>query len=923
MANLYTILPGNPVAELAAAHILSQLQGDARARAVVFVPTRRAAVSMRRAFQKVLKGEASLLPRILPLADSGEALLTVLGTQALPVLSQIPPAMSSWRQRYMLAAQVAAFLKRRHGHVTMDYPLALAEELMALEDQCARAGVQLTHENLRQIGGGAEHWEQALQFLGILAEHWPSIEQEMGVTTKPRRDVLILEALANAWKNSPPEHALYVVGSTASQESTAALLQVIAQLPQGAVILPGIDPAMDVAEWNSIASGHPLYHLKHFLDRFPLAPRDIKILGPGTRNVWQQALAATDAIPEWSHITLAPHQQITLLPCAHPEAEARAIALLMRESLETPGKRTALITPDEGLMTRVAAQMKRYGVTIDRLDKGTLAESDLGSLWTVLMAALAEPERLIHIRALLHHRLVKVDAALLSALEPYWYGVSTRRVGQMPKLPEAVRVHSDYPSIEQLVKHLARLSRANLSASEWVAESIRLLSPFMAARGAADEAVQDILESIDDADLLGPLAVREFISLLGERLADPQRHGGVAAHPCLVMLTPVEARLEQFDRVILGSMTEDVWPGITPPNAWLNLAAQAALGLPPPTHHVSLMAHDMLMLGSAPEVFLSWPARDSGSPTQRSRFIERLVTLLKMHGIDEDTITAREYVRWSDEVFVADGFAPAKPPAPTPARALRPARLPVSVLDTLFRDPYTVYAKHVLGLRKLEEIDAEAEASDFGSLAHKAIHQLTLHWNETNRPASADEIAAMAEAALREFSDKPSTALFWRTRLLRALTYVNGVEETRRESPALAVQPELSVESALALPGGEGITLVGKIDRLEEGAQNVIADYKTGEIPKPKDILAGNATQLLAYAMLVGAPDAIEYWRLPHGKHAGETLRVPYDELEQAALPQKLKAALAMMLDAKTPFLADASDGSDYDGISRYDEWAG
>lgn len=64
------------------------------------------------------------------------------------------------------------------------------------------------------------------------------------------------------------------------------------------------------------------------------------------------------------------------------------------------------------------------------------------------------------------------------------------------------------------------------------------------------------------------------------------------------MLTPVEARLQHFDRVILGSMVERLWPGMHGQSPWLNLAQQAQLGLPSAEQHSTLMAHDVLMLGS-------------------------------------------------------------------------------------------------------------------------------------------------------------------------------------------------------------------------------------------------------------------------------------------------------------------------------------
>ncbi len=931
MNNLYTVLPGMPLAELAVRHILTVVPANQQSQAVIFVPTRRAAVTLRGAFQRELAGRTALLPRIIPLAEIEQAILTLLGSEAIAILESIPPAMPDWQQRYLLAAQVSAFLKRRDEVVMLDYVLALTDALMRLQEQCARAGVCLTRDGLQQLvhADMAAHWEEALDFLSILAQHWPVIERECGMTIAATREVALLSALASTWQQQPTELPVFVVGSTASQEATANLLVAIAALPNGGVILPGVDATMPQEEWEGIVAGHPLYHLKALLDRLGVAPAALETLGvvpDGTRNLWYDALAVTESIPAWRAQPLADYQRVRLIPCAQPESEARVISLLLREALETPKKRTALITPDEGLMARVAAHMERYGVTVDRMAQGTLATTDYGSLWVLLLAALSEPERLIHLKTLLHHPLMATDTYFLTAMEPYWYGVVARRPGQLPKLPEALLAHEACHAMESLVRDLHRLSRAQLSASGWLDSCMGLLAPWCQHEAPSQEVVQTALAAVAGADLLGALALPEFVELVRERLSQPVRHGGVASHPQLFMLTPVEARLERFDRVILAAMTDQQWPGGSPPNAWLNLAAQAALGLPPPEHQVSLMAHDMLMQASSAEVFCTWPLRDQGSPTTRSRFLERLVTLLAAQGIKESQITASQYEQWAQKLYASDHFQPSDKLLPRPSQNERPRRLPVNALDTLFSDPFSIYAKYVLKLNEVNLMDAEAQASDFGSLAHKAIHALTLHWNTQARSAEEAELEAIADRALRDFSDRPGVALFWRTRLLRALAFVDGIEVSRR-SNALAVTPELPVETALSLGEAGELILYGRIDRLEEGTHCRIADYKTGAPPSLKEIRDGHATQLLAYAMLLEAQgkstDTVEYWRLPHGRHEGEISELAMEELLAQELPQRLQAALTTMLEPNTPFLASPDRyGHAYDGLSRYDEWA-
>lgn len=930
MATIYASPPGVALARVAARAMLAADDAALLASSIVLVPTRRACVSLRQAFQRELAGRTALLPRIIPLSGIDHALIGLLGPAALEVLKQIPPAMPNWQQRDILCQQVAAFEARRTGASRIDRALTLAEELMALQDECARHEIVLTPRALQQLRSGdhAQHWDQAIQFLSILAEFWPQMEAELGLTIAATRETALLRALAVAWTAQPPAGPVWVIGSTASQPATAALLHAVATLPQGHVVLPGMEVNIDPAQWERVAAGHPLYHLRQWLDQAGKSPHALQPLGEAPQSIWAEALADSETVAQWQQQPISSPAGLHLVPCMHPEEEARSIALILREGV-AQHQHSALITPDEGLMARVAAHLARFDIIPQRLHEGTLAQTPAGSLWWLLVAAIMEPQRSLPLRSVLHHPAIPIEAGFLRELELSWHGVSLRRAGHVPPVSEALRSHHAMASVELLARECARLSLARLTAKQWVGQCQALLVGLQALTQRGQEAVEEALEGLAASDL-PPMVIEEFAALLQQQLNAPWRSAGVNADERIVMLTPVEARLEHFDRVVLANLQDSQWPGTASGSAWLNLAGRAALGLPSPQESISLMAHDLLMLGSAPEVFLTWPQRDGGSPTTRSRFVERLVTRLASRGIAEETITARHYAHWATLLDQATDFSPEPAPHPTPPTSQRPTQLPVSALETLFRDPFQIYARYVLGLKSLKAIDAEPEASDFGSLAHRAIQRLSAHWNDHHQPADKNQLSRMADAALHDFSDNPSIALFWRSRLLGALDFVNTQEELRRAAgDSISVVPEMPVEAPLQA-GESTITLHGRIDRVEQGAQLLLADYKTGRAFSEKHMLSGEALQMLAYAMLLQAqgaqPDGIEYWKLPQARIAGEISQVPMAALMEAQLPQKLLAGLEAMLRETTPFLAnpggDARNG-DYDGVSRYDEWAG
>ncbi|MFZ4541576.1 MAG: PD-(D/E)XK nuclease family protein [Rickettsiales bacterium] len=934
MPNLFTIPAGEPIARLAAAHILVRHTPDELAHAILFVPNRRSSIVLRDAFAKELAGRASLLPRILPLADIGNELLTLLGDRAFALLDTIPPAMPLAQQRYMLTQQVAIFERKHRVHVTLDYALTMAEALMELQEAAARAGTPITIEKLQELRMGfAEHWQDAHDFLAILATSWPAIERELGTITPTTRELMLLDALANEWTTAPPEFPVYAIGSTASQHSTARLLKAIADAPNGQVILPGIDPTMDEAEWTAITCGHPLYHLKHFLNLWPLTPAEITPLATTTRRLWLEALAPAEFIPAWPSRELPAHQSLKLIPCAQPEEELRVISLLIREAIENPNAHVALITPDESLLAQAASHMKRYDISVDRLNAGTLATTRTGSAWTALIAAIAEPERQLPLRSLLHHPLLAIDAELLKGLEKGWHGLNRSYAGQLPRHDADLNKHTQYAALSAWVKSIAQLSNERLSASAWVDTCRTLLAQWVPESGQGHEAVEMELAALSFADSFGAMPIEDFTALLTDSLSTPWRDAGINTHPRIHFLTPVEARLQHFDRTILANMVDELWPGNIAPNPWLNLAAQKALHLPEPAERTSLLAHDVLMLASSGEVFITYPERAGGSPTTRSRFIERVATLLASHNINEADITADNYRDWAQALYTSQNYTPEQPVRPMPSSVQRPRRLPVTQIEKLFSDPFTIYARHVLGLKRLDEIDMSPEASDFGNLTHKAIERLSVHWTEQMRPATESELADITQRSLRELSERPNIDLFWRARLMNGLHYVNHLEATRREH-LRDVKYEQEVEQPISLPSGEIITLHGRIDRIEteEDSLATIIDHKTGTAPTEKEILDGRAPQLLAYAMLLQRAGhdvaAVEYWSLPRLGTTGNFTHVEINETITTDFEAKLAKALAQMLEEGTPFLARPTGGedrfgNDYNGISRYDEWAG
>jgi ATP-dependent helicase/nuclease subunit B len=937
-SSVYSIPAGVPFARATAQCLLHRLDRAALASALVLVPTRRSAARLREALLLELQGEAALLPRMVALSDSVELLPGLMEAADWSALASILPAMSTAEHRYSLMRLVLAFEQVRGRPVTHREALALADQLMALQERAIRQEVAFDVEALATLGLAplAKHGQEALRFLSILAEAWPAHERELGKTTASAREVALLRLLAQHWQRVPVAYPVFFIGSTASQPATAALMQAVLGLPAGAVILPGLDTRMEDAPWQAIAAGHPCFHLKQWLQQVGVAREDVTMLGDEVpKSLWLRTFMPVECIAAWQPRAgeqVAP-PSLKLVACAHREEELRILTLLVRETLEHPTKTIAVVTPDEAVLDQLANHLKRYGILADRLRFGTLGETSEGLFLRQLMQLIAEPTRCRHWRDVLFHPLLGMPGAAREVVEEVWRNhdqrVATTFLAQAKRALAGVAQEQ----LQRFVSQVKALARAKQPASDWLAALQALLVVFQPAPSCLQTVpLATALESLNAADCLGTMDVVSVAELLEDALAAPLRQQGHAAHPRVMLLTPVEARMTHADRVVLAAMQDDIWPGVTPTNPWLNQQMQLRLGLSDIREDISLSAHDLLMLGSG-EVLATYALRSAEGLRVRSRFLERWLACHAALGFDEAALHTRRYhtlLQQRDAV----AFSPAPPAEPKPPAALRPRRLAVTDLGSLCVDPYTLYAKYVLKLREATEPDTLPNAADFGRLAHKAAEALATHWQAQKRAANADELAQIADNALALLLGIEAMELFWRPRLLRGLQFLNQLEQERRGAGA-SVECEKTLEHRFALPNAESVVLEGRIDRIERvGGRTRVIDHKTGEAPRENTLFNGETPQLLAYALMLEAMgetiESVEYWSLPRGRTEGKIETTLLDAATLGRVSHDLQATLMAMLDEASAFLAkpraDSSESKAYstlyDGISRYDEWA-
>ncbi|MEM7522403.1 MAG: PD-(D/E)XK nuclease family protein [Pseudomonadota bacterium] len=448
----------------------------------------------------------------------------------------------------------------------------------------------------------------------------------------------------------------------------------------------------------------------------------------------------------------------------------------------------------------------------------------------------------------------------------------------------------------------------------------------------------------------GAVAPAAFPALLSAALeeAGDVREEAFRAHPQLKIWGPLEARAQCADLMILGGLNEGVWPRGAAIDPWLSRPMRARIGLPQPERRTGLSAHDFQQAASAPRVAMTRALKADGAPTTASRWLARLTTLLNGIGRGDDRGAALVAMRarGAEVLALAEAAAdapfgdlrpaptPALRPAPRPPGAARPRRLYATDVEALIRDPYAVYAKRVLRLRRLDEPGLGADARLRGEALH-AVAERFISATKDEWPAAGDAAALfdrLADETLAEIGAPAAATLAWSARLARIRDWFVA-SEAKRRAGAAPVGVELDGLTTIAAPAGL-FEIRGRADRIDLLASGELAiyDYKAGGAPSERQV-AVFAKQLPVLSVIAergGFADApaapvrrTAYLSLSGAGAGGAERTIPPDEDAFAGL-SALIASFDVEAQAYPPraFPEAMSYASDYDHLSRYGEWS-
>jgi ATP-dependent helicase/nuclease subunit B len=883
------------------------------ATATIFVPTRRAARELRSVFVDLAKGQSAILPTIRALGefDEDEVLFEPGGGAAL----DLAPPIAAIDRLLLLAPLVRAWKRKLPAHIAALFAeevvvpasaadsIWLARDLAALMDEIETEGSDWSKLGELVSGDLAGWWQVTLDFLEIVTAAWPKLLKERGLSNPALHRSALILAEAARLQRIRPAGPVVAAGSTGSVPATAELLSVVARLPNGGVVLPGLDRYMNDDAWSVVTGaapepsvlGHPQFGLAKLVRKFGLRRTDVVEIGQPQQflaarsRVVSEALRPAETTDAWIASRGVPTEadiagalsNVMLVEAANERDEALAIAIALRRAIASEGRTAALVTSDRALARRVSAELLRFGIRADDSGGLPLARTPPATLLRLTLETTFRPGDPAALLALLKHPLVAL------ACEP----TLVRRAAETIELV-TLRGGTGRPDIADLAETFERRLAALTSdryAPSWLArmtptrigearqllarlrEALRPLLLLRAAasvalpkavratilalegigRGASGDVVElysgdagqklvEFLRSILASTATLDFAPREWPDVFAALIATGVVKPATGGDGRVAIWGALEARLQTVDALVLGGLNEGSWPRRAEADRFMSRIMKAGIDLEPPERRIGLAAHDFWMAMGAHSVILTRAARSGDAPAVPSRWLQRLLTFIGPTHASEMRSRGNQLLDWTRALDKGAEAPFVKRPKPKPPLEARPRRFSVTEIETLRRDPYAIYARRILGLAPIEPLLRDPGAAERGTLFHEIMHRFTEAHVE---PAATGPLKVLLEIGKQCFVEAALPAdveAVWWPRFAALAGDIIRWEREEREGVKSRHPEERAAPTAV---GVTGTTLSGRADRIDlrPAGWADILDYKTGSSPSK-----GQAHTLLA-----------------------------------------------------------------------------
>lgn len=715
---------------------------------------------------------------------------------------------------------------------------------------------------------------------------------------------------------------LIIAGSTGSTAFGKKLIKAVSQQKNGYVILCGLCEGK--TDFN--AENHPQFFLNQLLNFLGIEKNSVKkiakekfllsdenrqnllslLMLPGFESFkWQNAEAYLNKKTTIEDL----EKNFKLIETKNEIEEAKIIALILSKSTAQK-KNSAVITNNQKLADLLKLELEQASLPFnDTRNLGVFNSKLINFL--LLILELIESEFNSH--------------SLLAVLKnPLCYHSQNKEIIADFEI-KILRQERVKPGIEGIKEKLRILSEkkltdffedfySKLSDESNPNFSAKILNLIKIAENLSKKSWHDLLETEpaqvelfeffeelkSQTDL--KISGNNFLANLKDLLAQISFFEKSDATSSIQILSTIEARLLNYDLVIIASLNEGEFPEIETDN-WLGKKIRKDLKIERSAKKIGQNAYDFCNYLSNQKVILTRSKARNSTVLIASPFLLKFKTLCQKIGIALNS--GEEYFAFLKNSQSNESKAEKQETNPKPKAEFRPKKLSITEISKLISDPYAIYAKKILELRELEKIDYESSYAEFGSFVHKALEDFIKNPQQNNFLEKSEKI-------FTKYFFSEEAKLTWLPKFKNIFADFLCKNEEFSDC-------ENYVEIPVKIKIGENL-ISGKIDRLirDETGLLKIFDYKTGEIPTKKTVTFGTEPQLTIAVLAIvegliesdlknvdlDKIDSLNYWKLS-ASSAGEIKKMCDENSEIKILYSAAKLGLAKLFE----YFSDEKNG--------------
>jgi ATP-dependent helicase/nuclease subunit B len=592
--------------------------------------------------------------------------------------------------------------------------------------------------------------------------------------------------------------------------------------------------------------------------------------------------------------------KLRFFAAASLEQEARAAAMQVRRWLNEGKRDIAIVVQDREVARRMRALLERAEILVADEAGWTFATLSVSTVLDRWLTALQS--------GFYHHDLLD----LLKS--PFIFsGMETRKeaVYHLEQLLRNQGVAGGLDNFIQLAEHeptlhepLGRLRQAaamldqhkRRTLAEWLdalRESLTVLD--IEAGLQKDDAGAQLLHALDGwreelAGDDGRYRFGEWRRWLAQQL-DTKTYLDTGVESPVRFTHLAGARWRAFDAVLLLGCDAAHLPRAADGGRWFNDAVRGSLGLPTRAMEAARQRDDLRALLTLNDcVLATWQKDKDGEERLLSPFLEMLRDLHDLAYQDDLADDQLQHYLTLEEAHGAEALQ-SSCPAPAVAQELVAGTISISAYNSLVACPYQFYARHLLRLNELDEVQEGIEKRDYGEHVHDILHRFHSRYPQVSgHPLLAMEtvMREISEEVFAKLLERDFSARAWLARWYKALPgYLDWQLKNEEQGWRYA-----EAESTFAIEL-DNVRLRGRIDRMDvKEDQKRVLDYKTQSAQKLIGMLRepGEDVQLACYAFAHGAA-AAEFVSLE-----GETARSIAPPHDLAQLAELNAARLAQVM---------------------------